>query len=313
MRLLLILALIISMLLAACSEPPTPSETPNHDVTAGKSSGLGTIERLVPLHKKLGPIRPGDWLSSHEEHGQTFAEYKHCDPSLPQGKRHKIYVLPIGSFEAAQQGILDDTVEFMAIFFGLPVEVQAPMPLAEIPKTARRKHPEWGMEQLFTPYILDDLLLTALPADAAAYIALTTVDLWPGRGWNFVFGQASIEERVGVWSVARNGDPNPSEAAYRLSLLRCLKTACHETGHMFSIQHCIAYECLMCGSNSRRESDRQPLWTCPECLAKVLWATPAKAHDRFVKLEAFCEKRGLQDQARFYRRSLEALGPTRSK
>jgi hypothetical protein len=27
------------------------------------------------------------------------------------------------------------------------------------------------------------------PADALAYLALTASDLWPGEGWNFVFGR----------------------------------------------------------------------------------------------------------------------------
>ena len=39
-------------------------------------------------------------------------------------------------------------------------------------------------------------------------LAITAFDLWPGPGWNFVFGQASLTERVGVWSMARNGDPD---------------------------------------------------------------------------------------------------------
>ncbi len=38
-------------------------------------------------------------------------------------------------------------------------------------------------------------------------LALTTSDLWPGEGWNFVFGQASLSERVGVWSLHRLGNP----------------------------------------------------------------------------------------------------------
>ena len=46
-----------------------------------------------------------------------------------------------------------------------------------------------------------------------------------------------------------------------------LITATHETGHMFSMLHCTAYECCMCGSNHREESDRRPVYLCPECTA----------------------------------------------
>ena len=38
-----------------------------------------------------------------------------------------------------------------------------------------------------------------LPKDAFAFVAFTSSDLWPGEGWNFVFGQASMEGRIGVW------------------------------------------------------------------------------------------------------------------
>jgi archaemetzincin len=116
-----------------------------------------------------------------------------------------------------------------------------------------------------------------------------------------------MSERVGVWSIYRNGDPNDDEASFRLCLLRTLKTATHETGHMFSLAHCTAYECNMCGSNSRGESDRRPVEFCPECLAKLCWATGADPRKRFAKLNEFCREQGLDHQREFYERSLEAL------
>ena len=52
------------------------------------------------------------------------------------------------------------------------------------------------------------------PEDAVAVLGLTTSDLWPGEGWNFVFGQASLRDRIGVWSLYRFGDPERSDADY---------------------------------------------------------------------------------------------------
>jgi WD40 repeat protein len=37
-------------------------------------------------------------------------------------------------------------------------------------------------------YILHEVLEPQRPTDALAYLALTGSDLWPGKGWNFVFG-----------------------------------------------------------------------------------------------------------------------------
>jgi len=296
MRYLALLLAALSALLAACSQP-----------AAAPRTGLTEIDKLRPLHATLGEPRPGEWLAEHDEDGQTFEEYLRCDPTLPQGERSKLYVQPIGTFAGAQKRILDDTVEYLALCYGLEVVVRDALSVSEIPEAARRKHPSWGMEQLFTGYILEEVLIPSLPKDAAAYLALTDVDLWPGRGWNFVFGQAHLEERVGVWSVNRNGDPGESDRAYRQCLLRSLKTAAHETGHMFSILHCTAYECLMGGRNNMEESDASPLWMCPECVSKVAWATPSVMETRYEQLRAFCLKRGLDDEGAFFEASLTAL------
>jgi len=190
------------------------------------------------------------------------------------------------------------------------VKVNKPLSLKVIPASARRTHPTWGDKQILTTYVLDTVLPPRLAKDAAALIAFTPSDLWPGEGWNFVFGQASLRERVGVWSIHRNGDPAKGPSAFRLCLLRTIKTATHETGHMFSMLHCTAYECNMCGSNSRAESDSHPAALCPECLAKVCWAVGADPLKRFVSLYRFCRAQGLKAQADFFARSIRALGGT---
>jgi archaemetzincin len=187
------------------------------------------------------------------------------------------------------------------------VTIRNDLSLDLIPDEARRKHPEWGMDQILSTYVLDTVLYPRLPKDATAYIAFTPSDLWPGEGWNFVFGQASLSHRVGVWSLFRFGDPDESDEAFRLCLKRTIKTATHETGHMFSMLHCIQYKCNMCGSNHLAESDRRPLWLCPHCLAKLCWATKADPENRFERLAAFCEKNGLGQEKAFFEKSLAAL------
>jgi archaemetzincin len=120
---------------------------------------------------------------------------------------------------------------------------------------------------------------------------------------------ASIRQRVGVWSIFRNGDPEGDEDERALCLLRTIGTGTHETGHMLSMLHCIRYECNMNGSNSREESDKTPLALCPECAAKIWWACACDPVQRYEKLEAFCRKNGLMKQAEFYRKSRETILP----
>jgi len=284
-------------------------------------SQLRALQRRIrPLHRKMGKVQLGDWLSQHREPGQTFEQYLRADPVRIAGQRRAIYVQPIGSFGGKgspvgrvggannRRRVLDLTVDFMSRYFCLEVRVARPLPLSLVPAHARRRHPTWGMRQILSPYVLDHLLKPRLPPQAAAYIGFTTSDLWPGPGWNFVFGQASLRDRVGVWSIHRNGDVDGGREAFNLALLRTIKTAVHETGHMFSMHHCTAYECNMCGSNSQIESDRRPIPLCPECLAKLVWASGCDPRARYRDLQAFFAARGMAPQQQAYARLASAVG-----
>jgi archaemetzincin len=286
----------------------------------GKSTGKAALSRdemveglrsmiseLRPLHSELGPPEAGEWLSQHDEAGETFEEYLSADPVVPDEERHVIYLQPIGEFTVKQRAVVALTAQYVRLYFNLEVRVLPDKPLTIIPDSAQRRHPSWGMKQLLSTHLLYEVLAPALPDDAAALLGLTAIDLWPGEGWNFVFGQASLRKRVGVWSINRNGDPGASDADFALCLLRTIKTATHELGHMFSMLHCTKYECNMCGSNNREESDKGPLALCPECLAKICWATATDPVQRYRKLLTYCRKHGLKAEASFFEKSISAL------
>ena len=266
-----------------------------------------TFQKLLPLHKRLGKPAPGDWLDQHPESGQSYREYVRSKPVRPDQRRRVIYVQPLGSFTKTQRKVIQLTAEYMEAYFNLPVKVLDDLPLSLIPAKARRVHPTWNVPQILSTYVLDDVLAPRLPKDAVAYIAFTASDLWPGEGWNFVFGQASLSGRVGVWSLYRYGDPDESDEAFRLFLLRTIKVATHETGHMFSLAHCTFFECNMCGSNHLREADRCPLWLCPVCLAKLCYATGAVPVKRYERLAAFCKAQGFKREQEFFEKSLATL------
>jgi archaemetzincin len=154
--------------------------------------------------------------------------------------------------------------------------------------------------------VLDKLLKPRRPKDAVAMLALTASDLWPGDNWNFVFGQASLSERVGVWSIYRYGDPN-DERPDNPFRRRLFNVALHETGHMFGMPHCTAYECCMNGSNHLAEMDSCPMWLCPQCMQKVCWACGADPASRYRELAEFATKYGLTKEAEFWQDSLKHL------
>lgn len=276
----------------------------------GQASGYAPMysaerEKLAPHFKKMGAPKPGEWLHRHKEDGQTFAEWMLSDPVRPDKNRDTIYILPLGDFNDDEQAILEASTEFIGLFYApMKVKVTPTLPLRVIPASARRVHPTWGDKQILSTYVLDRVLRPRLPKDGVCIIALTNSDLYPADDWNFVFGQASLRHRVGVWSFYRNGDPGEEKA---LCLSRTVKTAVHEIGHMFTMKHCTAYGCGMSGSNSRQESDRRPIAFCPECVSKVWSLTKAKPKERYEKLAAFCKKNGMKESAELFETLKKAL------
>lgn len=132
-----------------------------------------------------------------------------------------------------------------------------------------------GVKQLFIPDIFEGLK-KMLPKDAYCLIAVTMTDLYPRDDWNFVFGQASITGRHGVFSFARyhpefyGEEQNLDRGQVRdIMHRRSCRVSAHEIGHMFGIRHCIYYNCLMNGSNSMEESDTRSPFLCPICLRKL--------------------------------------------
>lgn len=185
--------LLVLLVMVACSSPPPANPVPR---TA--------IETLEPLYEKLPPPGEGDWLAAHPEPGQTFAQYVASIPQRVMENRRTLYVAEVGDFPAGLRQTVAEVRLFLASHFGLPVKEAPEIPINErtMPKGARRTG-LLGATQWLTSHLMDEHLRPAVPEDAAALLGFTTTDLWPGEGWNFVFGQASIRNRVGVYSLAR--------------------------------------------------------------------------------------------------------------
>jgi archaemetzincin len=309
-------ALCLTLVLAALAPagcrtaPKEKSRATGESVRASAPSSperlSAAVEKVRRLHAPMGPTQPGDWLESFPEPGQTFEEYLKSDPTRPVGERRVLYVQPLGSFTPAQTRVVGLAAEYMSRFFSLPVRVLAPARLDKVPRAARRRS-AWGDEQIQAGYVMLEVLRPKLPPDAAALIGFTSSDLFPDETLNFVFGQASLRERVGVWSLYRLGRPDANADSFKLVLLRTLKIAAHETGHMFSLAHCTKYECVMNGTNSLSESDRRPLDACPECMAKLCWAAGADPRERYARLAAFFADNDLPYERRFFEDSARAL------
>ena len=252
---------------------------------------------------------PHDWLANHDEPGQSFEDFVRSRPNEPDDVWKRIYLQPLGELPAGKGPPLERLVQFAEAFFAMDVAI---LPMAELAagEITTRANPYTGQVQLLTGDILA-YLRRRVPDDAYCVLGITVYDLYPDPAWNFVFGQASLRDGIGVYSFARY-DPafygEQVEDAEKLILRRCCKVLAHETAHMFGIQHCIFFHCLMNGSNHLEESDARPLHLCPVDLRKLHFSVGFDVVDRYRRLHDFCAAVGFDDEARWLAERHERVG-----
>jgi len=298
----MIAAIAVLLPLVAMAFTP-PNEKIIRDAI-GDLSGLPVV-----LQRAFAPDRdsfdsipkpgPNDWLAVHQEPGQTFDEFKGSQPNRPTESRRVIYLQLLGDFAPERSPSIDKLREFAGAFFSMEVKAISPIKI-DNEKFTTRRNPNTGNPQILTGDVLN-FLKARVPADAFCILAITMEDLYPEPSWNFVFGQASLRDRVGVYSFARYDPALYGESrgpGYETLLLRrSCKVLAHETGHMFALAHCTYFNCLMNGSNHLAESDRRPLHLCPICLRKLQWNIGFDVLERYSALERANRAGGFTDEA----------------
>ena len=257
-------------------------------------------ENQVDLFPPIKTPGPNDWLRNFPTEPEPFYKWqrKIRNHVLPRVKT--IYILPLGEFDGTKakaikeggakmdttgQIFLRDLKIYTQLFFpGMIVKLLKEVPLSKLKCESRHHTVDYGItrEQLMVPGIFAHMK-SILPQDAYCMLAVTMIDLYPNEDYNFVFGRASIVEGIGVFSFARHHpyffdkDKSVSVATlnelspedYQLLQWRAIKVLTHEITHMFGLDHCVYFTCLMNGSNHAEESDHQLTFLCPVCLRKL--------------------------------------------
>ena len=262
-------------------------------VLAGLTDELRAAFAPGPGFIPIAAPQPGDWLAEHDEPGQTYDAFVASRSNRPgAGGRRTNYIVPLGDLGPAAPP-LAVLADFTRAHFQLPVRV-LPAIAADDVRAQTRRHD--GRMQMLATDVLEHLR-SILPADAYCLVGLTAVDLYPEPSWSFVFGMASFRERVGVYSIARYHPPSGGRDAASWVRSRALKVMAHEIGHMFGMEHCTFYECVMNGSNHLAETDRRPMNLCPVCLRKLFHAVGFAPGRRYRELARFFAGHGLETEA----------------
>jgi len=281
---------------------------------AQRLRAIGSLEGLpTQLRRALGdgddfdPIPepgPDDWLSVAREPGQTFERFTRTASGRPAEAARRICLRPVGDVPPRHSQLLQQLRRFGSEFFGRELWLLPPL-VIEGSRIATRRNRFTDVLQLKTRDILPALART-IPPDAWCVLGVTVYDLYPHDTWSFVFGESLLGDRVGVFSIARYDPAFYGKPVDDPSLLvrRSCKVLAHEACHMFGMQHCVFFNCLMNGSNHLAESDRRPLHLCPVDLRKLQWTLGFDVTDRYRRLLAFWREAGVGDEAAWIQRRL---------
>lgn len=301
------LTLLFSLCFAMDFKPPSTAERLN---AIGSARGLPEALRFAfdpgSDFKPIPAPNPGDWLAEHPEPGQTFDGFVREGNRRPDRVRNTLYLQPLGEFHTDRGPSIDTLREYGAAYFGMDMAILSTLELQGA-GFRTRANPWTGGRQVLTTDVLAHIK-AQLPNDAFCVLAITIEDLYPHPSWNFVFGQASSRDRVGVFSFARY-DPafygeSRKKEGHQILLRRTCKVLVHEMAHMFGLDHCIFFSCVMNGSNHLPESDARPLHLCPVCLRKLNYSVGFDVASRYERLLRFYQKMGFDDDARWTNKHL---------
>lgn len=308
----LLLLISLTLNLTSCSDRSSHSEEMSDTVSfhSVDLEGKIAVDTFYSGLFKPQPV-PGehDWLANHHEEGETFGQFLSSPRNKLDSSRSKIYILPMWNFMKGKSPSIELLRQYTQAYYAISVKTLPPVK----PSTSLfspRVHHDYGNVQVHAGKILS-YLLKQIPDDAYCIIGVTMMDLYPDPAWNFVFGYAAYQERVGVFSFSRF-DPSfyneEDTTDHKLLLMRSCKVLTHEIGHMFGMAHCTAYHCNMNGSNNLQEADAQPLHLCPVCLRKLQHVTGFDIIKRYRMLESFYGESGFTEESKWVRSMCEFLG-----
>ena len=272
-------------------------------------------------------LRGCPWFSKRRRPNLKQAFVPTGDTVLSKFPEGKIYLVPLGNFPAGKSPDIASLVEFTNQFFCCPVKVMEPLhleitenrtllmlrPDSERTQLTCRFHPDSGCFQLKVDSVLKELK-ELIPDDALCLIGFTMADLYDTKPDLFVAGMAGGRNRVGVFSFCRYNprvsfskehwyqlfeDESVSvgeEELKRLMLLRSCRLIVHEISHLFGLDHCVWFRCLMNGSGHLEEDFKQPMFLCPVDLRKLQTLFGFDVVSRYTELGEFFRKNGMKEE-----------------
>lgn len=303
----------------------------------------GLFDSLFPLIE--------DWALEDEWEPQTVAEFIESERWEVSKSRKTIFIQPL-SFDDAphlpSQPTLEQLVDFTSSYFGLPVKLLPPLNFiieggkrVFIEKSQIKTSPnEFGDKRVNVLSVMD-YLYENIPPTAYCVLAITNWDIYEvAKDANPIMGRGS-GDRVGLLSLYRfnpllhlkskpsrtsnkkKGDSitetteevQKSEEIEKLNsrwLLPACKTLAHESMHMFGLDHCTHFMCVMNANVSPWDDGKDPIHLCPVCLRKLHLSTKFDISKRFEELLRCYERFEWTQESDFVKKRIALAESTKS-
>ena len=242
------------------------------------------LKTAEDFHNPIYAPEKDDWLSEQEEDGQTFNQFLYDRYNLMSVNRNIIYINPL---QEMPQQFLDNLLLYCQSFF-YPMKVKLINIVSLQSLKVKSRINKYSKKIQYNASQINSKTVKYVPNDAHCMISILLDDLYPESSWNFVFGLATIKDRVGVFSFARfssSFEKKNEVVNFDNFLLYCsCSTLTHEICHTFGLDHCIYYTCLMNGCNNMEEAKKQPLYECPVCLRKLHYSIGFDPLERYKQM-----------------------------
>lgn len=274
---------------------------------------LGDLLQDSKYVKLAEPIE-GEWLyKNYQEQGQTVEQYIQNSYNYVSDSKKKIYIMPILDHSIKSDININKIIEYISVFFQLETVLLDKIDINYLKH--KYKNSKINLSKLIKDNQYDtntimQILQYELPTDAFCLLGITNVDLY-SKGCNFVFGEAAYYSRIGVTSYCRfdstfyekylSEDDLPEDEKDEFNKIfdndilinRIFKLVTHEILHMFSMEHCIWYNCNLCGISGIIELDKYTHQLCPICINKLYIANKFDVNKRTIELNNFYQQNNI--------------------
>lgn len=306
---------------------PAPQPAPPPPPLPGWRVALGPTEDLPPGHAawledaghhSTASARALAIAKRHDEAPQTVLDFLTSAPNRPTPQRNTLVILPLGKFpfDVIEHGgfvglvrspPLAALAELLTATFGLAVEVLPELPLQSRSFASRVRN---GLFQADVHSLLRDVE-PELPAHAYAMLVIVNVDMYATAEQQYAFGWSMHRGRLGVASFARfdpsfHGGRHPDDLDHAIRH-RAARLVTHEVAHMFGLEHCTYFRCLLGPVDVLDDLDALAAHPCPVCQCKLLRGAGVDPVVAARETIAPLEQLGLADDADWAMRRVSAI------